>query len=124
MLNSTIGYLLDRKEGKINMIKDSSPHTKCGLLELQKIITGKWKLYILWALYAKTMRFGELNRLIPDMTQSMLTKQLRELEKDGFVKRYVYREVPPRVEYSLTELGLKFMPLIEGMAKWSDENLK
>ncbi|MDO4536518.1 MAG: helix-turn-helix domain-containing protein [Clostridium perfringens] len=105
------------------MKKDLSSETKCGLLELQRIISGKWKIYILWSLYLNTMRFGELNRLIPNITQSMLTKQLRELEQDGFVKRYVYREVPPRVEYSLTELGLKFIPLVKEMRRWSEENL-
>lgn len=105
------------------MKKDSSTKTKCGLLEVQKIIAGKWKIYILWTLYTNTMRFSELNRSIPDITQSMLTKQLRELEQDGFIKRYVYREVPPRVEYSLTELGMKFIPLIEEMSKWGNDNL-
>lgn len=96
------------------MKKILSSNAKCGLVEVQKIVSGKWKIHILWQLYEnKVMRFGELNRAILDITQSMLTKQLRELEQDGFVKRYVYREVPPKVEYSLTELGLKFIPLID-----------
>ena len=78
---------------------------------------------ILWSLHEKTMRFGELNRLLGEITQSALTKQLRELETDGLIKRYVYREVPPRVEYSLTETGNKFVPLLEEINEWSLKNL-
>lgn len=78
---------------------------------------------ILWSLHERTMRFGELNRELGDITQSALTKQLRELEADGLVKRYVYREVPPRVEYSLTQTGNNFVPLLEQINKWSLENL-
>ena len=78
---------------------------------------------ILWSLHEKTMRFGELNRLLGEITQSALTKQLRELEADGLIKRYVYREVPPRVEYSLTETGNKFVPLLEEINEWSLKNL-
>lgn len=78
---------------------------------------------ILWSLHEKTMRFGELNRLLGEITQSALTKQLRELEADGLIKRYVYREVLPRVEYSLTEAGNKFVPLLEEINEWSLKNL-
>lgn len=95
----------------------------CGIKRIQKIFAGKWKIMILWTLHERTMRFGELNRALEDITQSALTKQLRELEEDGLIKRYVYREVPPRVEYSLTEIGNKFMPLLEQINTWSLENL-
>ena len=95
----------------------------CGIKRIQKIFSGKWKIMILWTLHERTMRFGELNRALGDITQSALTKQLRELEEDGLIKRYVYREVPPRVEYSLTETGNKFVPLLEQINMWSLENL-
>ncbi|MEH7148464.1 winged helix-turn-helix transcriptional regulator, partial [Priestia megaterium] len=74
----------------------------CGLNKVQKLIGGKWKLSLLWYISEETRRFGEIKRVFPDITQSMLTKQLRELESDGLLHREVYKEVPPRVEYSLT----------------------
>lgn len=95
----------------------------CGIKRIQKIFAGKWKIMIIWSLHDRTMRFGELNRALGDITQSALTKQLRELEADGFIKRYIYREVPPRVEYSLTETGNNFVPLLKGLNTWSLENL-
>ena len=68
-------------------------------------------------------RFGELRRRLGDITQSTLTKQLRELEQDGFISRYVYQEVPPKVEYSLTDLGKSFVPILQDMKEWSDIHL-
>lgn len=97
--------------------------SSCGISKIQKIFAGKWKIMILWKLHGRTMRFGELNRELGDITQSALTKQLRELEADGLIKRYVYREVPPRVEYSLTKIGNNFVPLLEQINSWSLENL-
>lgn len=105
------------------MEENKSIKTTCSINTLQKVIGGKWKIIILWALRSKTKRFGELNQEIDDITQSMLTKQLRELETDGFVKRYVYQEVPPKVEYSLTGLGKKFIPILDELYRWSEENL-
>jgi DNA-binding HxlR family transcriptional regulator len=91
---------------------------------LQKILGGKWKIEILYYISLKTRRFGELQRQIGDITQSTLTKQLRELEADGFISRYIYQEIPPKVEYSLTDLGKSFVPVLEHMKKWGDNNLK
>jgi DNA-binding HxlR family transcriptional regulator len=110
------------KKEELNKTEDACS-TSCGIKRIQKIFAGKWKIMILWTLHERTMRFGELNRELGDITQSALTKQLRELEADGLVKRYVYREVPPRVEYSLTETGNKFLPLLEQINIWSLENL-
>ena len=90
----------------------------------QNILSGKWKITILWYIAEyKVQRFGELRRRLGDITQSTLTKQLRELEQDGFVSRYVYQEVPPKVEYSLTDLGKSFVPILQDMKKWSDIHL-
>ena len=91
---------------------------------LQKILGGKWKIEILYYISLRTWRFGELQRQIGDITQSTLTKQLRELEADGFISRYIYQEIPPKVEYSLTELGKSFIPVLECMKRWGEENLK
>ncbi len=90
----------------------------CGICLTQKLVSGKWKLYLLLVLGSGTKRFNELHKLTPGITQTMLTKQLRELENDGLVHRHVYQEVPPKVEYSLTEQGESFIPVIETMAEW------
>lgn len=83
------------------------------------VIGGKWKLIILWHLGLEgTKRFSELKRLIPHITQKMLTNQLRELEEDQLVERKVYAEVPPRVEYSLTEYGESLLPVLRMMYDW------
>ncbi|MBX9768370.1 MAG: helix-turn-helix transcriptional regulator [Bdellovibrionales bacterium] len=82
------------------------------------VIGGKWKGVILYHLLGDTIRFGELRRIVPDVTQRVLTKQLRELEAVGIVHRKVYAEVPPKVEYSLTPLGKTLSPIIKAMRDW------
>ncbi|MCR8632612.1 winged helix-turn-helix transcriptional regulator [Paenibacillus radicis (ex Xue et al. 2023)] len=86
------------------------------------VIGGKWKLIILWHLGLEgTKRFSELKKLIPSITQKMLTNQLRELEEDQLVTRKVYAEVPPRVEYSLTDYGESLMPILKMMYSWGKD---
>jgi DNA-binding HxlR family transcriptional regulator len=82
------------------------------------ILGGKWKPLILWYLKGGTQRFSRLTSSIPNITPRMLTKQLRELEKDELVTRKVYAEVPVRVEYSLTEQGLAVIPVLEALNVW------
>ena len=83
---------------------------------LQSVLSGKWKFLILWYIaVSKVQRFGELLRRIDGITQSTLTKQLRELEDDGFIHREIYKEEPPHVEYTLTELGKSFVPVLTQM---------
>lgn len=91
---------------------------------LQKILGGKWKIEILYYIgFQDVRRFGELRRHIGEITESSLTKQLRELEADGFIARFDFKEVPPRVEYSLTDLGKSFIPVLEHMKQWGETQL-
>lgn len=85
---------------------------------------NKWSMIILITLGENgKMRFNELDKCIVDISQKVLTSTLRTLEKDGFVKRKMYSEIPPRVEYKLTALGMDLLPLIEGFADWSYEHI-
>lgn len=90
---------------------------------LQAMISGKWKIYILWLLAERTWRFNELQRQLGDVTQAMLTRQLRELERDGLLVREVFPEVPPRVEYSLSPLGRSLSPLLKKMYQWAGKHM-
>lgn len=102
-----------------------TPLPQCAaMVRIQNILNGKWKIMILWYVAElEVQRFGELKRRLGDITQSTLTKQLRELEQDGFISRYIYREVPPKVEYSLTDLGKSFLPILKDMRSWSENHL-
>lgn len=84
------------------------------------VIGGKWKGIILYQLLNGTKRFNEFRRLNPGITQFMLTLQLRELERDGIIHREIYKEVPPRVEYSLTDFGRTLEPIIMSMKAWGE----
>lgn len=90
----------------------------CPVGVVLRILGGKWKLSILCALLDGTKRFSELRRLNSGITQRMLTNQLRELEIDLVVSRKVYAEVPPKVEYSLTEIGKKLQPILQQLEEW------
>ena len=93
----------------------------CPVVNTLDIIGGKWKVLISYYLHGETRRFNELQRLLAGITQRMLTLQLRELENDGIVHREVYPQVPPKVEYSLTEFGRTLMPVIEAMHRWDEQ---
>ena len=83
------------------------------------LITGKWKLTILfWLWHKDVLRYGELKRNLGKVTHKMLSNQLKELETDGLIDRHEYPQVPPKVEYSLTELGLSLMPVLDSICKW------
>ena len=91
---------------------------------LQKILGGKWKLEILYYIaFYDIHRFGELRRQLGEITESSLTKQLRELEADEFLIRQDFKEIPPRVEYTLSDLGKSFIDVIAFMKEWGDKNL-
>ena len=96
----------------------------CAVEATADIIGGKWKAVILYYLSKGPKRFNELRRLLPEVTQRMLTLQLRELEQDGIVHREIYKEVPPKVEYSLTEFGTSLGPIIVQMLDWGEHYME
>lgn len=95
----------------------------CGIDVTLAVVGGKWKASILWHLAHATMRFSDLQRQFSDTTRKMLTQQLRELEADGLVHREVYPQVPPKVEYSLTEKGRSIFPILQLMCDWGRQHL-
>ncbi|MDH5571741.1 MAG: helix-turn-helix transcriptional regulator [Gammaproteobacteria bacterium] len=97
---------------------------RCPVEATLDVIGGKWKCVILYHLLNETKRFNELRRLMPDVTQRMLTRQLRELEADQVINRKVYPEVPPKVEYSLTEFGVTLGPILTMLKEWGFEYIE
>ena len=96
----------------------------CPVSATLDLIGGKYKALIIWHLSEKTLRFSELHKLLPGATAKMLTQQLREMESQNLIHREVYPVVPPKVEYSLTELGKSLMPVLISMRDWGAEYLR
>ncbi len=96
---------------------------KCPVTGMLQLIGGKWKPVILYCLRSEKRRFGEISARIPNLSRKVLTAQLKELEEDGLVTRKQYNEIPPRVEYELTELGKSLSPVLNEMEKWGNENI-
>jgi DNA-binding HxlR family transcriptional regulator len=94
----------------------------CGLEAALSVIGGRWKFLIIWQLAGQPRRFGELRRLVAGITEKMLIQGLKELEKDGVVKRKDFREVPPRVEYSLAERGVELANVLRPLCEWGTAN--
>ena len=122
--DALVGYL---PKGKV---REKPGHTKNdwsadAAEEAFKLLEGRWKMMIVFHLFDKgTMRFSELERAIPLASQKMLIQQLRYLQKHGVVHRTVYAEVPPKVEYNLTELGLDLRPALQALVRWSETRRK
>lgn len=91
---------------------------QCSMELTLDLIGGKWKALILWHLRESTLRFSELKRTLPKITQKMLTQQLRELEGSGLVNRFIYTQIPPKVEYSLTPAGKSLLPILSTLCQW------
>nr|WP_321520897.1 helix-turn-helix domain-containing protein [uncultured Macellibacteroides sp.] len=104
------------------MIK-SGKKINCPVTASIELIGGKWKTIILYSLLSGTRRFGEIAVRIPDISRKVLTEQLKELESDGLIVREQYKEIPPRVEYSLTELGKSLSSVFRELEIWGTENL-
>jgi DNA-binding HxlR family transcriptional regulator len=95
----------------------------CPVTATMGVIGGKWKLLIMYLISNDINRFGKMGMMLRDISKQMLTTQLRELENDGIIERKIYAEIPPRVEYSLTDKGKTLMPVIEGLRDWGAEYL-
>ncbi len=109
---------------KMCFMKDKcKKYDVCPMVLVNDVISGKRKILILWYLSESPLRFNELRRKLPNVTHKMLTQQLRALENDGFIKRTVYPEVPPKVEYSLSELGINILPILELMHSFGTKHL-
>lgn len=102
--------------------KVSCSHYRCEIEVTLEILSGKWKALLLWNLHLhQTVRYNEFRKLIPEITQKMLSQQLKDLEENGLVNRTVYPEVPPMVEYSLTATGEGLVPILEAMDVWGKQ---
>jgi DNA-binding HxlR family transcriptional regulator len=97
---------------------------RCGLEQALAMIGGKWKALILWELALQPRRFGELRRRVSGISEKMLIQQLREMEADGLVHREVFLEVPPRVEYSATELGASLEAVLAPLCTWGEKHMQ
>lgn len=106
-------------------MKKYASEPSCSVDYAFRRIGGKYKGRIIWYLHSKTtMRYGELRKILTDVTPKMLTQTLRELEKDNLITRKVYYEVPPKVEYSLTEVGAELIPFINYLRAWGNKQIK
>ena len=110
--------------GKEYEVKMDGETYFCAMDLTMSFIGGKWKAVVLWYLKGGRKRFGELRKLVPGISEKMLSLQLRELEKDGIVKRTIFPEVPPRVEYELTEEGKTLVPMLNAIAEWGRNKAK
>jgi DNA-binding HxlR family transcriptional regulator len=106
-----------------NMVEQIQKYGGCPVSATLKVIGGKWKPLILYFVSVDVNRFGQLQRMMPGCSKRMMTTQLRELEADGIINRKVYAEVPPKVEYSLTDKGESLRPLFSMLSKWGVENI-
>ena len=106
---------------KLQEVPEGDGLGQCPVAAAIDVIGGKWTIIILYHLRGRTMRFGELRKAIPKITQKMLTHQLRDLEANKLVTRKVYAEVPPRVEYTPTELADKLNPALDLLCQWGSE---
>lgn len=112
-----------KQHEECHMKEQCLKYDMCPMVLVQKILSGKRKLLILWYLSYRTLRFSEIKKRLPDVTQKMLTLQLRSLEEDHLICRKVYPVVPPKVEYSLTSTGKKIIPILEMMHQFGSEYL-
>ena len=114
----------EKRHENCYMIEKCIKYDVCPMALVQKLLSGKRKIMILWYLSNKVLRFNDIKKKLPDVTQKMLTQQLRSLEEDNLIFRHVYPVVPPKVEYGLTELGEKIIPILEMMHEFGADYLE
>jgi len=117
------GNLKESSNKKVTIMIKSGKKINCPVTASIELIGGKWKTIILYSLLSGTRRFGEIAVRIPDISRKVLTEQLKELESDGLIVREQYKEIPPRVEYSLTDLGKSLSSVFRELEIWGTENL-
>ena len=116
---------MTRTHEKVRYSPEGKPYTAVtaaqGVEDALKILEGRWKLIILFHLFGgKVLRFSQLERAIPAISQKMLIQQLRQMEADGVIRRTIYQQVPPKVEYRLTKWGQALCPALDGLLKWAE----
>jgi DNA-binding HxlR family transcriptional regulator len=111
-------------QNQLVMAKNNSEVFSCPMEETLKVLGGKWKPVIIYFISTDVRRFGELSRMVTGISKRMLTANLRELEDDKIISRKVYAEVPPRVDYTLTDVGQSLMPVINLMYQWGESRQK
>lgn len=110
-----------KKANSTNAVNEAIIKATCGTAVTLFVIGGRWKLNILWQLLKGKQRYSDLRRSIPGVSERILVLQLRDLEKNELIKRTVHPEVPPRVEYELTKLGLSMKPMLQSIESWGME---
>ncbi len=110
-----------RKSTSVNLENEQTLEIDCPFIYALSLIGKRWKPAILWKMTEGIYRFGEMKRAIPPISEKMLTQHLRELEVDGLITRTIYAEMPPRVEYALTKLGLSLQPILEQLNNWGEK---
>lgn len=120
-MNETIGEIWEESPSKSRSVRRRAGRTGCSVEATLSVIGGVWKPVLLFHLLDGKLRFNALCRLTPNATPRMITLQLRELEADGIVRRTIYPEVPPRVEYELTEMGRTLEPILSSMRAWGTD---
>ena len=113
----------DRHE-ECYMKEKCAKYEKCPMVLVQDIVSGKWKVLILWYLSYSKLRFSDIQRKLPNVSQKVLSRQLKSMEEDNIIHRKVYPVVPPKVEYSLTDTGKRLIPILEMMHKFGAEYLE
>lgn len=111
-----------RKVNSTNHINEKAITTNCPITSTVIAIGGRWKIIILWQLKAGALRYSEARKAIPNISEKMLTQQLKELVESGWVSKKDYNEIPPRTEYSLTKTGKSFIPILESIYTWGTKN--
>lgn len=124
ILAETYQKVTMRKTTSTNYENEIHLKDECAMIFAIGLISGRWKPLIYWKLMEKRVRLSELKKMIPKISERMLISQLKQLEKDKLVKRIVYKEVPPRVEYELTKLGQSLKPMLMDLSVWGTKNYK
>jgi len=121
--NKKVG-MAKRKETSTSLENEQALEIDCPFIYALSIIGKRWKPAILWKITEGIYRFGEMKRAIPPISEKMLTQHLRELEADGLITRTIYPEMPPRVEYALTKLGMSLKPILAQLYDWGEKTKK